>query len=201
MSASLQTYTPDLKRYDELLSPDGSIRPHWRALVERLEQTGPDSVRRGAELARRLIVENGVTYNVYADPQGRDRLWTLDMLPVIVSAEEWQSIERGVIQRARLFDALLGDLYGPQRLLREGTAPAEIASVIRTICGRVMAPSREAGAGSICTPPISRVRPTGAGGCSAIARRRLPARAMRWRTGASCRVSCPICSTISTCAR
>ncbi len=61
MSASLQTYTPDLQRYDELLSPDGSIRPHRRALVERLEQAGPDTVRRGAELARRLIVENGVT--------------------------------------------------------------------------------------------------------------------------------------------
>lgn len=127
MSASLHTYTPDLQRYDELLSPDGSIRPHWRALVERLEQAGPDTVRRGAELARRLIVENGVTYNVYADPQGRDRLWTLDMLPVIVSAEEWQGIERGVIQRARLFDAVLADLYGPQRLLQEGTVPAEIA--------------------------------------------------------------------------
>lgn len=127
MSASLQTYTPDLQRYDELLSPDGSIRPHWRMLVERLEQAGPDTVRRGAELARRLIVENGVTYNVYADPQGRDRLWTLDMLPVIVSADEWQSIERGVIQRARMFDALLADLYGPQRLLREGTVPAEVA--------------------------------------------------------------------------
>lgn len=127
MSASLQTYTPDLKRYDELLSPDGSIRPHWRALVERLEQAGPDSIRRGAELARRLIVENGVTYNVYADPQGRDRLWTLDMLPVIMPAEEWQSIERGVIQRANLLDTLLADLYGPQRLLREGMAPAEVA--------------------------------------------------------------------------
>ena len=127
MSASLHTYTPDLQRYDELLLPDGSIRPHWRALVERLEQAGPDAVRRGAELARRLIVENGVTYNVYADPQGRDRLWTLDMLPVIMSAQEWQGIEKGVIQRARVFDALLADLYGPRRLLQEGVAPAEIA--------------------------------------------------------------------------
>lgn len=127
MAASLTTYTPDLQRYDELLLPDGSIRPHWRALVDRLEQSGPDAIRRGADLARRLIVENGVTYNVYADPQGRDRLWTLDMLPVIMSAQEWQSIEKGVIQRARVLDALLADLYGPQRLLHEGTAPAEIA--------------------------------------------------------------------------
>ncbi len=127
MSASLHTYKPDLQRYDELLSPDGGIRPHWQALIERLEQAGPDTVRRGAELARRLIVENGVTYNVYADPQGRDRLWTLDMLPVIVSAQEWKTIEQGVIQRARLCDAMLGDLYGPQRLLKEGIAPAEVA--------------------------------------------------------------------------
>jgi uncharacterized circularly permuted ATP-grasp superfamily protein/uncharacterized alpha-E superfamily protein len=126
MSASLRTYTPDLQRYDELLSPDGSIRPHWRTLVDRLEQAGPDTVRRAVELARRLIVENGVTYNVYADPQGRDRLWTLDMLPVIVSAQEWRAIEQGVMQRARMFDALLADLYGPQRLLNEGTVPAEV---------------------------------------------------------------------------
>src|SRR3989337_1573842 len=122
MSLSLNSYRPDLQRYDELLSPDGSIRPHWQALVDRLEKAGPDTVRRGAELARRLIVENGVTYNVYADPQGRDRLWTLDMLPVIMSAQEWQSIDKGVIQRARVLDTLLGDLYGAHGLLHEGLA-------------------------------------------------------------------------------
>jgi uncharacterized circularly permuted ATP-grasp superfamily protein/uncharacterized alpha-E superfamily protein len=83
-------------------------------------------VRRSVELARRLIVENGVTYNVYADPQGRDRPWALDPLPVLLTAEEWRDIELGVIQRARLFDALLDDLYGPQRLLSEGTIPAEL---------------------------------------------------------------------------
>jgi uncharacterized circularly permuted ATP-grasp superfamily protein/uncharacterized alpha-E superfamily protein len=83
-------------------------------------------VRRGAELARRLIVENGVTYNVYADSQGRDRPWVLDPLPILLTAEEWLEIEAGVVQRARLFDALLGDLYGPQSLLADGTLPAEL---------------------------------------------------------------------------
>jgi uncharacterized circularly permuted ATP-grasp superfamily protein/uncharacterized alpha-E superfamily protein len=91
-----------------------------------LASDGAAAVRRGAELARRLIVENGVTYNVYADSQGRDRPWVLDPLPILLTAEEWLEIEAGVVQRARLFDALLGDLYGPQSLLADGTLPAEL---------------------------------------------------------------------------
>ena len=127
MSPSLSTYAPDTRRYDELLDRDGAVRAHWRVLVERLESAGADSVRRGVELARRLIIENGVTYNVYADPQGRDRPWALDTVPLVLPADEWQTIAAGVAQRARLLDAMLGDLYGPQRLLHEGTLPAEIA--------------------------------------------------------------------------
>ena len=101
------------------------VREHWRPLVDRLAD-GAEDVRRGVELARRLIVENGVTYNVYADAQGRDRPWALDPLPILLTTAEWREIELGVIQRARLFDALLVDLYGPQRLLADGTIPAEL---------------------------------------------------------------------------
>src|SRR6187431_1251999 len=119
-------YAADASRYDELLAADGSMRSHWQPLVGRLEEAGPDAVRRGVELARRLIVENGVTYNVYADPQGRDRPWQLDILPLVLPAAEWQTIAAGVAQRARLLNALLADLYGPQRLLAEGIVPPEI---------------------------------------------------------------------------
>jgi uncharacterized circularly permuted ATP-grasp superfamily protein/uncharacterized alpha-E superfamily protein len=73
-----------------------------------------------------MIVENGITYNVYADAQGRDRPWILDPLPYLVSAEEWKTIESGVAQRARLLNALLADLYGPQTLLARGALPPEI---------------------------------------------------------------------------
>jgi len=119
-------YTRDASRYDELLAADGTVRPHWRALIERLQAGGAETAKRGVELARRLIVENGVTYNVYADPQGRDRPWQLDTLPLILPPEEWQVVAAGVAQRARLLDALLADLYGPQRLLIEGIVPPEI---------------------------------------------------------------------------
>ena len=82
---------------------------------------------RGAlELTRRLIVENGVAYNVYSDPQGEDRPWALDPLPLVISQDEWRNIEKGVAQRARALDALLRDLYGPQRLLAEGLVPPEL---------------------------------------------------------------------------
>ena len=104
------------------------MRPHWRALVERLSaDKAHDAARRALELTRRLIVENGVAYNVYSDPQGADRPWALDPLPLVLSQEEWRQIESGVAQRARVLEALLVDLYGPQRLLAEGLVPPELA--------------------------------------------------------------------------
>jgi uncharacterized circularly permuted ATP-grasp superfamily protein/uncharacterized alpha-E superfamily protein len=124
---SLASYSAEPGRYDELLDTSGELRAHWRTLVDRL--TGVDaraSSRRALDLTRRLIVENGVTYNVYADPQGADRPWVLDPIPLVLTSGEWRAIESGLAQRARLLNALLGDLYGPQRLLAEGIVPPEL---------------------------------------------------------------------------
>lgn len=127
-NATLANYVSDGRRYDELLDANGAARPHWKPLIDRLAaEDARETARRGIELTRRLIVENGVTYNVYADPQGKDRPWALDPLPLMLSAEEWQTIEAGVAQRAHVLDALLADLYGPQRLLAEGIVAPELA--------------------------------------------------------------------------
>ncbi len=123
----LDTYHRDVDRYDELMEADGSLRAHWRPVVGSLMADDAQAVRRGVELSRRLIIENGVTYNVYADAQGRDRPWLLDPLPVLLTADEWCAIEAGVRQRAQLFDAVLADLYGAQMLISEGVIPAELA--------------------------------------------------------------------------
>jgi uncharacterized circularly permuted ATP-grasp superfamily protein/uncharacterized alpha-E superfamily protein len=122
----LEAYLSDTRRYDELLDSSGDVRAHWRPLIDALASDGADAVRRGVDLARRMIVENGVTYNVYADPQGRDRPWVLDPLPILLTAAEWREIELGVAQRAKLLDTLLADIYGAQQLLADGTVPAEL---------------------------------------------------------------------------
>ena len=112
--------------FDELLGNAGQPRAHWQALLERLtaeETTTQDTL----DLVDRLIAENGVTYNVYADPKGIDRPWKLDPLPLLLTADEWTLIERGVSQRARLINEVLSDLYGSQRMLEAGILPPEIA--------------------------------------------------------------------------
>ncbi len=105
---------------------EGQVRRHWQPLIEGLFEDDARAARRAAEFTRRMIVENGITYNVYADRQGRDRPWILDPLPYLVSAPEWKTIEAGVAQRARLLNAVLADLYGRQELLSRGALPAEI---------------------------------------------------------------------------
>lgn len=122
----LQSYRSDPRRYDELLDAEGRVRSHWRSLIDGLLEDDARAARRATEFTRRMIVENGVTYNVYADVQGRDRPWILDPLPYLMTAEEWQGIEAGVAQRARLLNSVLADLYGPQELLAQGALPAEI---------------------------------------------------------------------------
>ena len=72
---------------------------------------------------QRQVRENGVTYNVYADPQGADRPWELDLLPMILPQEEWSAIEAAMVQRATLLNRILVDVYGEQRLLKEGLLP------------------------------------------------------------------------------
>ncbi len=119
----LHSYTADADRYDEMLAADGSLRPHWRTLIDQLENLTPDMMRRRAEEVREAIASDGMTYNVYADPQGANRPWELDLLPQIVAADEWRSLSAAVTQRARLLNAVLGDLYGKQQLLADGLLP------------------------------------------------------------------------------
>lgn len=112
--------------YDEMLAGPGQMRPHWHKLATAIEQLGADELARRWEQAQRLIRENGITYNAYGDPEDAERPWELDALPLLIDAAEWRTIARGLAQRAHLLNAVLTDLYGPQRLLRQGLLPAEL---------------------------------------------------------------------------
>ena len=111
---------------DEMVERDGALRSHWRMLVNHLDDLGSQEILRRWEQAKRVIRENGITHNVYGDPNGLDRPWNLDLIPLLISAAEWKHVADGLIQRARLLDALLGDLYGPARCVTEGWLPPEL---------------------------------------------------------------------------
>ena len=119
----LAIYPHSGRRYDEMLMADGNVRPHWRRFFDHLDAVSPEDMHQRLDFADRRIQENGVTYNVYADPSGADRPWALDPVPLIIPPEEWAEVSAAVAQRAALLNAILADLYGEQTLLAKGLLP------------------------------------------------------------------------------
>ena len=110
---------------DELREPDSErLRPHWADFFRHVGLEGMGELNRRAQSLARQIRDNGVTYNVYADAaQGMQRPWSLDLLPTIITPESWASIEAGVLQRTRLLNLIMADIYGPRELLRRSLLP------------------------------------------------------------------------------
>ena len=109
--------------YDETLSAPGQPRKHWSEFISNFEKLGREELAVRWENGRKIIGEHGVTYNLHGDPQGLDRPWELDLVPLLIHSLEWRQLESALSQRARLLNLLLVDLYGPQRCLREGLIP------------------------------------------------------------------------------
>lgn len=123
----LAGYATQPGRYDELLAGEnGAPRPHWEPFLRSLAERGSVEVADTLALMEREIRENGITYNVYADPKGVDRPWEVDPLPLLIAPDEWAGIEAGIVQRAELLNRVLADVYGEQRLLKSGAIPASV---------------------------------------------------------------------------
>lgn len=147
MPPTVRAYAAPEGHFDELRLASGEPREDWRRLLATLDALGRDELQRRWREGERLIRENGVTYNVYGDPRGIDRPWQLDPIPRLVAEAEWRAIEAGVMQRATLLDRILADLYGPQRLLKEGLLPPELVfanpGYLRPCRGLPLPPSGE----------------------------------------------------------
>jgi uncharacterized circularly permuted ATP-grasp superfamily protein/uncharacterized alpha-E superfamily protein len=112
--------------YDELSANGVTPRPHWAHLIESLQAIGSEELGRRWARAERRIRENGITYNIYGDPLGASRPWRIDIVPLLIPADEWRFIEAGIMQRAHLLNLLLEDLYGAQDLVAQGHFPAAL---------------------------------------------------------------------------
>ena len=114
------------ERFDELCTADGSVRSHWLPVLDLLGSVRATDIESRLASAQQHIRDEGITYTIYADPQGRDRPWALDELPLVLPEEEWSELSYGLAQRARLLNLILADVYGPQILLHQGIIPPEV---------------------------------------------------------------------------
>ena len=109
--------------HDEMVDSTGAVRPHWRQFFDLMQNCPSSALNGRRETIQRLLRDHGVTYNVYQDSQGFSRPWELDALPVIIAAEDWRTVADGLEQRVRLLNLIVADIYGPQRLFKEGWIP------------------------------------------------------------------------------
>jgi uncharacterized circularly permuted ATP-grasp superfamily protein len=123
---------PLLERYesvdffDEFVDDQGAPRPHYQDLAQTLRSIDVSDFRHRVDLVNAVLLQRGVTFTVYSDSRGTERILPFDLIPRIVPADEWNLIKRGIAQRVRALNAFLVDVYGPQRILREGRIPARI---------------------------------------------------------------------------
>ncbi len=112
--------------FDELLTSKSEIRPAWHQFTSHFNRLGKVEFTRRWEQSQRLIYENGLAYSPYGDPDASGRPWELDAMPLVLSSVEWDEVAKGVAQRAQVFQLVLQDLLGPQRLLRDGILPSSL---------------------------------------------------------------------------
>ncbi|MDX2243845.1 MAG: circularly permuted type 2 ATP-grasp protein [Leptolyngbyaceae cyanobacterium bins.302] len=112
--------------YDELFVTQGQPRPEAIPLINRMTTLGMPEVLRRQQAAQTALFKLGVTFNVYSDEQGTERILPFDIIPRIVSADDWEVLERGLKQRIHSLNLFLADIYSNQKILNDGVIPSEI---------------------------------------------------------------------------
>ncbi len=112
--------------YDEMFAAPGEVRPHYRILLERFAEMGDGELDRKQLLASETFLNQGVTFTVYSDNQGTERIFPFDLIPRIIPRDEWEHVERGLKQRIVALNMFLHDIYHEQRILKEGIIPQEV---------------------------------------------------------------------------
>ncbi len=113
--------------YHEFYSDDFTPREHYRLLWDHIKATGNNALEAKAHESQLALQAEGVTFTVYGESEeGIERIWPFDLIPRIITAPEWSKIEAGLKQRVRALNLFLGDLYGEQRIIKDGVIPPEL---------------------------------------------------------------------------
>jgi uncharacterized circularly permuted ATP-grasp superfamily protein len=125
MSVLFSHYEP-ANFYDELFIEKGDPRPEASLLIERINSLSVEELQQQQQAAQTALFKMGVTFNVYGDGQGTERIWPFDIIPRIVPAQEWAWLERGLKQRIHALNLFLADIYDQQTIVQDQIIPLEL---------------------------------------------------------------------------
>jgi uncharacterized circularly permuted ATP-grasp superfamily protein len=120
----LEHYDPG-EFYDEMFTSPGGVRTHYQSIAERLASVSHDDFEKKQAAVELAFMRRGVTFTVYSDDQGTERIFPFDCVPRIIPADEWAHIEKGLIQRLTALNLFLHDIYHEQKILRERIIPPQ----------------------------------------------------------------------------
>ncbi len=112
--------------YDEMFNADGTPRSCARLLYERISSVGDTELRRYQQAAEQALFRMGITFNVYGDQAGTEKIFPFDIIPRILAAEEWEPIDRGLRQRVHALNLFIDDIYHQQKILKDGVIPSDL---------------------------------------------------------------------------
>ncbi len=130
---------------DEMFDDAGVVRPEARLLLDTIESLEEGQLLQCQQAAERLLLQMGITFNVYGDSAGAERIFPFDLIPRIVRAEEWAWIERGLKQRIHALNEFIDDIYHDQKILKDKIIPEEViysATFYRPQCAGINPPRR-----------------------------------------------------------
>src|SRR5271156_3862719 len=125
LPAPLDEYQLD-DAFDEMVDASGTVRPHYQHLYDTVRELPADELSRRQQIADLSFLHQGITFTVYGREEGTERIFPNDLLPRILTSEEWQRIERGLTQRIIALNLFLKDLYHEGRILNDGVVPREL---------------------------------------------------------------------------
>ena len=111
--------------FDEMFASEGQVRPHYAALFERFQSLDREEFEQRRSAVDAAFLRQGITFTVYSDEQGTERIFPFDLMPRIIPASEWTKIEAGLKQRLLALNLFLKDIYSEQRILKEKIVPEE----------------------------------------------------------------------------
>ena len=120
--------------YDEAFDPQGNLRPHYAGIYDWLQQGGLNNMEQLQRMADLSLLNQGVTFTVYSDARGTEKIFPFDLMPRLITAKEWEYLERGITQRIQALNLFLDDLYHDQNILKDGIVPTSLIVNSQLFC-------------------------------------------------------------------